>query len=103
MNISARLLYGNVVSQNNPLGQTTDAKIRLTGTFAGKSNAFTLNDDILSKHTLFIGKTGCCKTTLYCGGFFFGVCVPFQRHSHKRFCYWLVWKKYCVGKISTLG
>ena len=65
MNISTRLLYGNVVSQNIPPGQTSGAKIKLTGTHSGKPNVFTLNEDVLSKHTMLIGGTGCGKTTLF--------------------------------------
>jgi len=65
MNISTRLLYGNVISQNTPPGQSAGAKVKLPGTYAGKPAAFTLNDDALSKHTMLIGGTGCGKTTLF--------------------------------------
>lgn len=65
MNISSRLLYGNSVLQNAPPGQTAGAKVKLTGTHAGKPSAFTLDSDVLSKHTMLIGGTGCGKTTLF--------------------------------------
>ena len=65
MNISTRLLYGNTLAQNTPPGQTAGAKIKLPGTYAGKPNTFTLNEDVLSKHTMLIGGTGCGKTTLF--------------------------------------
>jgi len=65
MNISTRLLYGNSLSQNGPPGQVAGAKIKLTGTYSGKAAGFTLNDDVLSKHTMLIGGTGCGKTTLF--------------------------------------
>jgi len=65
MNISTRLLYGNTVSQNSPPGQTSSAKVKLTGTHANKPNIFTLDEDVLSKHTMLIGGTGCGKTTLF--------------------------------------
>jgi len=65
MNISTRLLYGNTVSQNIPPNQTTGAKIKLTGTYNGKQSIFALDDDVLSKHTMLIGGTGCGKTTLF--------------------------------------
>jgi hypothetical protein len=42
MNISSRLLYGNSVSQNTPPGQAAGAKVKLSGTHAGKPSAFTL-------------------------------------------------------------
>ena len=65
MNISSRLFYGNSVSQNTPPGQTAGAKVKLTGTHAGKPSAFSLDADALSKHTMLIGGTGCGKTTLF--------------------------------------
>jgi len=65
MNITSRLLYGNSVSQNAPPGQTTGANVKLTGTYAGKPSTFTLDNDVLSKHTMLLGGTGCGKTTLF--------------------------------------
>jgi len=65
MNISTRLLYGNTVSQNNPPAQVAGAQVRLPGKFEGSQSSFTLNDNILSKHTMLIGGTGCGKTTLF--------------------------------------
>jgi type IV secretory pathway TraG/TraD family ATPase VirD4 len=65
MNISARLLYGNSVTQNTVPGQAVGAMVKLTGTHVGKPSAFTLDNDALSKHTMLIGGTGCGKTTLF--------------------------------------
>jgi type IV secretory pathway TraG/TraD family ATPase VirD4 len=65
MNISARLLYGNSVTQNTVPGQSAGAMVKLTGTHAGKPAIFTLDNDALSKHTMLIGGTGCGKTTLF--------------------------------------
>lgn len=65
MNVSSRLMYGNSVSQNQPPGQSVGAKIKLTGTHAGKPSSYTLDMDALSKHTILIGGTGCGKTTLF--------------------------------------
>jgi len=65
MNISSRLLYGNSVSQNTPPGQSAGAIVKLLGTHTGKPSAFTLDNDVLSKHTMLIGGTGCGKTTLF--------------------------------------
>jgi len=65
MNISTRLYYGNSVSQNTPPGLSSGAIVKLPGTTAGKPSAFTLDDNALSKHTMFIGGTGCGKTTLF--------------------------------------
>jgi hypothetical protein len=58
MNITARLLYGNSVSQNTPPGQFTGSMVKLTGTYSGKPSAFSLDSDVLSKHTMLIGGTG---------------------------------------------
>ncbi|MDR0304930.1 MAG: type IV secretion system DNA-binding domain-containing protein [Chitinispirillales bacterium] len=65
MNISTRLLYGNTISQNNPPSQIANAKIKLNGAYNGKPNTFTLDNDVLSKHTMLVGGTGCGKTTLF--------------------------------------
>ena len=65
MNISGRILYGNSVTQNTPPGQTAGAKVKLAGTHEGKPSAYTLDSDVLSKHTMLIGGTGCGKTTLF--------------------------------------
>jgi len=65
MNITTRLLYGNSVSQNTPPGQSAGSMVKLAGTHSGKPSAFTLDSDVLSKHTMLIGGTGCGKTTLF--------------------------------------
>jgi len=65
MNITTRLLYGNSVSQNTPPGQSAGSMVKLTGTHSSKTSAFTLDSDVLSKHTMLIGGTGCGKTTLF--------------------------------------
>jgi len=65
MNISTRLLYGNSVSQNKHPGQAIGTKVNLSGIANGQLSAFSLNEDILSKHTMLIGGTGCGKTTLF--------------------------------------
>lgn len=53
------------MSKNAPPGQIGNARIKLTGTYNGKSAAFTLDNDVLSKHTMLVGGTGCGKTTLF--------------------------------------
>ena len=68
MNVTNRLLYGNSVSQNKPPDpprRNAGTKINLTGTYAGKSSSFVIGEDVLSKHTMLIGGTGCGKTTLF--------------------------------------
>ncbi|MDR2719329.1 MAG: type IV secretion system DNA-binding domain-containing protein [Nitrososphaerota archaeon] len=65
MNISTRLLYGNSLSQNTPPSQNVNAKIKLTGLHMERPSVFMIDDDVLSKHTILIGGTGCGKTTLF--------------------------------------
>jgi type IV secretory pathway TraG/TraD family ATPase VirD4 len=65
MSVSTRLLYGNSVTKNAPPASTSGAKVKLPGTHNEKAASFTLGDDILSKHTMLIGGTGCGKTTLF--------------------------------------
>jgi type IV secretory pathway TraG/TraD family ATPase VirD4 len=64
MNVSTRLLYGNTVTQNTPPAMSS-GMVKLPGKYTGKPSAFSLDDDILSKHTMLIGGTGCGKTTLF--------------------------------------
>ena len=65
MNISTRLLYGNTVTQNRPPALISGAQVTLTGTYAEKTSSFSLDEGVLSKHTMLIGGTGCGKTTLF--------------------------------------
>jgi len=65
VNISSRLLYGTSVSQNTPPRQTVNAQVKLTGMHMENPSVFTLDNDVLSKHTMLIGGTGCGKTTLF--------------------------------------
>lgn len=65
MNISTRLLYGNSVSKTAPPTNTVGAQVKLSGTHSGKLSTFSIDEDILSKHTMLIGGTGCGKTTLF--------------------------------------
>jgi ABC-type lipoprotein export system ATPase subunit len=48
-----------------PPGQSAGSIVKLTGTHSGKPSAFALDSDVLSKHTMLIGGTGCGKTTLF--------------------------------------
>lgn len=65
MNISTRLLYGNSISKTTPPTNTVGAQVKLSGTHSGKLSTFSIDEDILSKHTMLIGGTGCGKTTLF--------------------------------------
>ena len=65
MNVSTRIQYGNSVSKNMPPGLVAGAKVKLPGAFSGKPAAFSVDDTVLSKHTMFIGGTGSGKTMLF--------------------------------------
>ena len=68
MNVTTRLLYGNSILQNCPPAsshRSGGVKVKLSGTYANKSSSFIVDEDILSKHTMLIGGTGCGKTTLF--------------------------------------
>jgi type IV secretory pathway TraG/TraD family ATPase VirD4 len=59
------ILQGSTLEQN-PLPQTPPSpKVVLDGEFHGKPASFGLDDDMLSKHTLFVGGTGCGKSNLF--------------------------------------
>ena len=65
MNVSMRLLRGNTVSQNKPSDIKAGVQVALSGSFEGNSSSFAIDKDILSKHTVLIGATGCGKTNLF--------------------------------------
>ncbi|MDR2570800.1 MAG: type IV secretion system DNA-binding domain-containing protein [Oscillospiraceae bacterium] len=65
MNISTRLLHGNTLTKNTPPSSISGAFINLTGKYSNNQSLFSLDEDILSKHTMLIGGTGCGKTTLF--------------------------------------
>ena len=65
MAVTNTILHGNSVSKNLLPDNIADIKVNLKGTFNGNKAAFGINEDILSKHMLFVGGTGCGKTTLF--------------------------------------
>lgn len=65
MNISTKSLYGDTLDKNIPPQRKTDYIVSLPGTYKGKPTSFEIDADTLSKHSLFIGGTGCGKTTLF--------------------------------------
>lgn len=63
--MDSKLLYGSSI-QSNVLPTPKKSKIiSLSGEFKGSSNRFDIDEEILSKHSLLIGGTGCGKTTLF--------------------------------------
>lgn len=65
MAVGKTILYGNTVSKNTLPKVLNDSKVILKGEFNGQAASFGLNDDILSKHMLLVGGTGCGKSTLF--------------------------------------
>lgn len=65
MAISKQVLEGSSVSLNHPPASGGNGKVTLRGTHQGKPASFTIDETTLSKHMLFVGGTGCGKTTLF--------------------------------------
>lgn len=64
MGYNKRIINGTAAS-DNPIIKNSNAKVNLTGTFKGNRDSFGIDESTLSKHSLFIGGTGCGKTTLF--------------------------------------
>lgn len=58
------LLYGSILNQNTP-PVASNGLVKLNGEHNGQRTSFFLNQDVLSKHSMLIGGTGCGKTTLF--------------------------------------
>lgn len=65
MAVGKTMLYGNDLAMNMPPTPPPDSRVILKGTFKEKPASFGLNEDILSKHMLLVGGTGCGKSTLF--------------------------------------
>ncbi len=65
MALSRQVLEGTSVSLNHPPAVHPSSKVILKGTHHGKPAAFGIDESTLSKHMLFVGGTGCGKTTLF--------------------------------------
>lgn len=65
MSVSTKILYGDTLDKNLPPQKKTNYIVKLPGTYKGKPTSFEIDTDTLSKHFLFIGGTGCGKTTLF--------------------------------------
>lgn len=59
------ILQGTSLNTNGLPKPLANPKVVLSGTSGGKAVSFGLDDDILSKHTLFVGGTGCGKSNLF--------------------------------------
>ena len=65
MGVSSTILYGNCIEKNQPVSGTGHHKVVLKGKYKGQKSSFTLDEDILSKHMMLVGGTGCGKSTLF--------------------------------------
>ena len=63
--VSQEVLYGGLLKNNDLPPQMLNATIQVPGMFRGKKASFSLTEDILSKHVLLVGGTGCGKTNLF--------------------------------------
>lgn len=57
-------LYGNILSKSRP-PIVNDPKVTIGGTVREERASLSLNDDILSRHMMLIGGTGCGKTNTF--------------------------------------
>lgn len=65
MPITHEVIYGGLLEKNTPPPDNPKALIHVPGEFRGKKCSFGLTEDILSKHILLVGGTGCGKTNLF--------------------------------------
>ena len=65
MAVGKNVIQGTAVSKNPlPLAKANSV-IKLKGEFNGKPAEFGLGEDIISKHMMLVGGTGCGKSTLF--------------------------------------
>ena len=57
------LLHGSVMKSNRPPA-LSNGIVKLPGKYNNQHTSFSLDEGVLSKHSLLIGGTGCGKTTL---------------------------------------
>lgn len=65
MPISHEIVYGGLLENNTPPPDMPKAVIHVPGEFRGKKTSFGLTEEMLSKHILLVGGTGCGKTNLF--------------------------------------
>lgn len=58
-------IQGDTISQTRPPEQTNSNGITLPGKYKNMGHPVIINDDLLSKHMLLIGGTGCGKTNVF--------------------------------------
>lgn len=65
MPISHEVIYGGLLDYNTPVPDSIKAALHIPGEFRGKKSIFGITEDMLSKHLLLVGGTGCGKTNLF--------------------------------------
>ncbi len=65
MPISHEVVYGGLLENNAPPPDIPRAVLHIPGEFRGKKSTFGITEEILSKHMLLVGGTGCGKTNLF--------------------------------------
>ena len=58
-----KLLYGNTLNSSKPTFKQSD-QIQLIGNSGGNTLEFSISDEVISQHSLFLGGTGTGKTNL---------------------------------------
>lgn len=65
MSLGKNVIQGTAVSKNALPNPQSNPVLTLRGEFNGKPASFTLGEDIISKHMMLVGGTGCGKSTLF--------------------------------------
>ncbi len=65
MPINHNVIYGGLLENNTPPPDVPAAVISVPGEFRGNRSSFGITENVLSKHVLLVGETGCGKTNLF--------------------------------------
>ena len=65
MAVGKNVIQGTAVSKNGLPATTGTPSLLLKGEFNGKPASFGLGEDVISKHMMLVGGTGCGKSTLF--------------------------------------
>jgi type IV secretory pathway TraG/TraD family ATPase VirD4 len=65
MAVGKNVIQGTAVSKNGLPVTTSTPSLLLKGEFNGKPASFGLGEDVISKHMMLVGGTGCGKSTLF--------------------------------------
>ncbi len=65
MSVGKNVIQGTAVSKNGLPGPQANPALVLKGEFNGRAASFALSEDVISKHMMLVGGTGCGKSTLF--------------------------------------